>query len=112
MAIVKATYTKSSNIAKAGIRYIENRPGREGEKVKRELYGAAGGMDRQQASVNHGFRGRGCPRTHRAASERASVVRGRRLPSEHEYGAERAVKSGHREPEYRSRVRRFSRGRG
>src|SRR5919106_6199354 len=49
MAIVKATYTKSSNIAKAGIRYIEHRPGRDGEKVKRELYGADGAMDRQQA---------------------------------------------------------------
>jgi hypothetical protein len=49
MAIVKATYTKSSSTAKAGIRYIENRPGREGEKVKRELYGADGVMDRQQA---------------------------------------------------------------
>src|ERR671919_2625340 len=49
MAIVKATYTKSSNIAKAGIRYIEHRPGRDGEKVKRELYGADGVMDRQQA---------------------------------------------------------------
>jgi hypothetical protein len=49
MAIVKATYTKSRNIAKAAIRYIEHRPGRDGEKVQRELYGIDGAMDRQQA---------------------------------------------------------------
>jgi hypothetical protein len=49
MAIVKATYTKSSTIAKAGIRYIEHRPGKEGEKVTRELFGIDGIMDRQQA---------------------------------------------------------------
>jgi hypothetical protein len=49
MAIVKATYTKSSGAAKAGIRYIEHRPGREGEKMKRELFGIDGAMDRQQA---------------------------------------------------------------
>jgi hypothetical protein len=49
MAIVKATYTKSSNIAKAAIRYIEHRPGREGEKVTRGLFGIDGTMDRQQA---------------------------------------------------------------
>jgi hypothetical protein len=49
MAIVKATYTKSSSTAKAGIRYVENRPGSEGEKVKRELYGIDGTMDRQEA---------------------------------------------------------------
>jgi hypothetical protein len=49
MAIVKATYTRSSGGAKAAIRYIEHRPGKDGEKVKRELYGADGVMDRQQA---------------------------------------------------------------
>jgi hypothetical protein len=49
MAIVKATYTKSRGGAKAAIRYIEHRPGRVGEKVKRELYGIDGTMDRQQA---------------------------------------------------------------
>jgi hypothetical protein len=46
---VKATYTKSSGAAKAGIRYIEHRPGRVGEKMKRELFGIDGAMDRQQA---------------------------------------------------------------
>ena len=49
MAIVKATYTKSRGAAKAAIRYIEHRPGREGEKVKRELYGADEAMERSQA---------------------------------------------------------------
>jgi hypothetical protein len=49
MAIVKATYTKSRGGAKAAIRYIEHRPGREGEKVKRELYGIAGSMERGEA---------------------------------------------------------------
>jgi hypothetical protein len=49
MAIVKATYTKSGHIAKAAIRYIEHRPGREGEKVRRKLYGIDGELDRQEA---------------------------------------------------------------
>ncbi len=49
MAIVKATYTKSRGTAKAAIRYIEHRPGREGEKVKRELYGRDGSMERGEA---------------------------------------------------------------
>jgi hypothetical protein len=49
MAIVKATYTKSRPAAKAAIRYIEHRPGREGEKVKRELFGSDGVLDRQDA---------------------------------------------------------------
>jgi hypothetical protein len=49
MAIVQATYTKSRAIAKAAIRYIENRPDREGHRGKRELSGIDGTMDRQQA---------------------------------------------------------------
>jgi hypothetical protein len=49
MAIVKATYTKSKGAAKAAIRYIEHRPGKEGEKVKRELYGSDGRMERGEA---------------------------------------------------------------
>jgi hypothetical protein len=49
MAIVKATYTKSSGAAKAAIRYIEHRPGRVGERVKRELFGSDGVLDRQEA---------------------------------------------------------------
>src|SRR5918992_743644 len=49
MAIVKATYTKIKGAAKAAIRYIEHRPGREGEKVKRELYGRDGSVERGEA---------------------------------------------------------------
>jgi hypothetical protein len=47
MAIVKATYTKSRGGAKAAIRYISHRPGREGEKVKRELFGSDGKLDEE-----------------------------------------------------------------
>jgi hypothetical protein len=49
MAIVKATYTKSSTGAKASIRYIEHRPGKDNEKVTRTLFGSDGGMGRWQA---------------------------------------------------------------
>jgi hypothetical protein len=49
MAIVKATYTRSKGGAKAAIRYIQHRPGREGEKATRELFGADGVVDRQEA---------------------------------------------------------------
>src|ERR1700730_9450575 len=49
MAIVKATYTKSSAGAKASIRYIEHRPGKDGEKLTRTLFGIDGLMGRWQA---------------------------------------------------------------
>ena len=49
MAIVKASFTKSSAGAKASIRYIEHRPGKDGEKVTRMLFGSDGGMGRWQA---------------------------------------------------------------
>src|SRR2546421_12752883 len=49
MAIVKATYTKSRGGAKASIRYIEHRPGKDNEKVTRTLFGSDGGMGRWQA---------------------------------------------------------------
>src|SRR5436305_12242485 len=49
MAIVKATYTKSRRGAKASIRYIEHRPGKDGEKITRTLFGSDGGMGRWQA---------------------------------------------------------------
>src|SRR5438270_9411266 len=49
MAIIKATYTKSSGGAKASIRYIEHRPGKDGEKITRTLFGSDGGMGRWQA---------------------------------------------------------------
>src|ERR1051326_5967074 len=49
MAIVKATYTKSSKGAKASIRYIEHRPGKDNEKINRTLFGMDGAMGRWQA---------------------------------------------------------------
>ncbi len=49
MAIVKATYTKQSVGAKASIRYIEHRPGKDGEKITRTLFGWDGVMGRHQA---------------------------------------------------------------
>src|SRR5712691_8550695 len=49
MAIVKATYTKSSGGAKAGVRYIEHRPGKDGEKIHRTLFNGDGAMGRWQA---------------------------------------------------------------
>src|SRR5712692_2281013 len=49
MAIVKATYTKSSGGAKAGVRYIEHRPGKDGEKITRTLFGIDGLMGRYAA---------------------------------------------------------------
>jgi hypothetical protein len=49
MAIVKATYTRSRAGAKASIRYIEQRPGRYGDKITRSLFGIDGLMRRDQA---------------------------------------------------------------
>ncbi len=49
MAIVKATYTKKSAGAKASIRYITNRPGKDGEKKTRVLFNGDGAMGRYQA---------------------------------------------------------------
>ena len=49
MAIVKATYTKSNAGAKASIRYMEHRPGKDHEKITRTLFGSDGLMGRWQA---------------------------------------------------------------
>jgi Putative transposase DNA-binding domain len=49
MAIVKATYTKSRAGAKASIRYIGDRPGKDGAKTTRNLFGIDGLMGRDQA---------------------------------------------------------------
>ena len=42
MAIVKATYTRKGGAAKAAVRYIENRPGKDGARVVRTLFNADG----------------------------------------------------------------------
>ena len=49
MAIVKASYTTIPAGAQASIRYIEHRPGKDGEKVSRNLFGINGLMGREQA---------------------------------------------------------------
>jgi hypothetical protein len=49
MAIVKATYTRSSGGAKASIRYIEHRPGKDGQKLTRTLFNGDGALERRQA---------------------------------------------------------------
>jgi hypothetical protein len=49
MAVVTTKFSKSKARMKAAVRYIEHRAGREGEKVKRELFGIDGVMNRQQA---------------------------------------------------------------
>src|SRR5437763_7270650 len=49
MAIVKATYTKSSREAKASIRYIEHRSGKDNAKINRTLFGIDGAMGRWEA---------------------------------------------------------------
>src|SRR5258708_507119 len=49
MAIVKATYAKNSATAKASIRYIAHRPGKEHARIARTLWGIDGVMERRQA---------------------------------------------------------------
>src|SRR5579859_7983340 len=49
MAIFKASYTRTASVAKGNIRYIENRPGRNGEKIIRTLYTWDGKIDRGEA---------------------------------------------------------------
>jgi hypothetical protein len=49
MAVLTARYTRSRGIAKAYIRYIQHRKGKDGQKAKRELYGHDGVMEGLQA---------------------------------------------------------------
>src|SRR5712692_5674247 len=49
MAIVKATYTRSRGGAKASIAYIQQRPGKDREKIIRTLFGGDGVMGRLEA---------------------------------------------------------------
>ncbi len=49
MAIVKANYTKSNVNIKASIRYIEHRPGKDGQKITRTLFGVDGKLEREEA---------------------------------------------------------------
>lgn len=49
MAIVKANYTKSLGSAKANIRYIQHRKGKDGATIVRTLFGSDGTMNRGEA---------------------------------------------------------------
>src|SRR5512143_2124218 len=49
MAIFKASYTKHKGAAKAHIRYIQHRPGKDGTRITRDLYNNDGVLRRQQA---------------------------------------------------------------
>ena len=49
MAIVKATYTRTVRTAKASVRYIEHRPGRDGTKLQRTLFNPDGKVERGDA---------------------------------------------------------------
>src|SRR2546430_1141294 len=49
MAIVKANYTKHASGAKASVRYIEHRPGKDGQQITRSLFGHDGHLSRQEA---------------------------------------------------------------
>src|SRR5437588_10913049 len=49
MAIFKATYTTKAAGAKATIRYIQNRPGKDNQKQTRTLFGMDGALGRWQA---------------------------------------------------------------
>jgi hypothetical protein len=49
VAIVKARYTKKQEAAKASIRYIAHRPGKDNQRTTRTLFGTDGAMSRQQA---------------------------------------------------------------
>ena len=53
MAIVTANYVKrdqkQKQRAKANIKYIEHRPGKDGRKTQRALFGSDGVMERHEA---------------------------------------------------------------
>jgi hypothetical protein len=48
MAIIKANYTRTGRAAKAAVRYIENRPGKDGARVVRTLFKADGKVERSE----------------------------------------------------------------
>jgi hypothetical protein len=49
MAIVKATYTRSRKAAKATVRYIAHRPGHDGSRATRAIYGIDGRLEKKDA---------------------------------------------------------------
>ena len=59
MAIVKASFTRRKEGAKASIRYIMHRPGRDGARMTRTLFGSDGQTSKQQAYevIDHASKG-------------------------------------------------------
>ena len=53
MAIVKAYFTRSSEKIKKTLNYIVHRPGREGEKLTRELFGDIEESVRKEDAYRH-----------------------------------------------------------
>lgn len=49
MAIIKATYTRSRKAAKASVRYIAHRPGQDGRRTARAIYGIDGRLEKRDA---------------------------------------------------------------
>jgi hypothetical protein len=49
MANVITTYTRDRGAAKANIRYITRRPGKDNEKITRTLFGLDGVMSKEEA---------------------------------------------------------------
>lgn len=49
MAIVKASYTRHAPVAKAATRYIESRPGKDGQRLVRTLFTKDGKLERREA---------------------------------------------------------------
>jgi len=49
MANIIATYTRERGAAKANIRYITRRPGKDKEKIIRPLFGLDGVMSKEEA---------------------------------------------------------------
>jgi len=48
MAIIKANFTRTGRVAKASVRYIENRPGKDGARCVRTLFKADGKVERSE----------------------------------------------------------------
>ena len=59
MAIVKIKYTKSRGAAKASVRYITHRPGKDGAKASRPIYGIDGEVTKTDAYLMIDQSGRG-----------------------------------------------------
>lgn len=51
MAIVKASYTRDKGRAKASVRYIEHRRGRDGARLQRPLFQADGKVEREDVNA-------------------------------------------------------------